>query len=359
MNTMKKSADSGHEDRQPKFTINSTAPIRICDNGGWTDTWFARYGNIFHIGVSPRVSAQIAVFSGDMHREHIRIYAINYGDHYTVKVGKNWDRHPLLEASIEYMGIPEEFDYEISIFSEVPGGASTGTSAAVSVALIGALNQLRNEKMGLAEIARAAHQVETELLAQQSGIQDQICSTYGGINYIEITDYPHAQTEQLIVANEIWWELESRLALIFLGKTHSSTQIHEMVINHLENAGPDCRQLQDLRKTAPVARDAVLSGDFKALGESMINNTEAQRRLHPDLVNHQSDQIIEIAQEHGAFGWKVNGAGGNGGSLTILCDEHMDKKQSLIRAIEQDITTAKHIPIQLSRDGLRVWINKN
>ncbi len=29
--------------------INSVAPIRICDNGGWTDTWFAGQGRIFNI----------------------------------------------------------------------------------------------------------------------------------------------------------------------------------------------------------------------------------------------------------------------------------------------------------------------
>jgi D-glycero-alpha-D-manno-heptose-7-phosphate kinase len=50
----------------------------------------------------------------------------------------------------------------------------------------------------------------------------------------------------------------------------------------------------------------------------MIENTEAQERLHPDLVSREARQIIEIAKHHKALGWKVNGAGGEGGSLTIL-----------------------------------------
>ena len=29
---------------QPKRVINSCAPIRICDVGGWTDAWFAECG---------------------------------------------------------------------------------------------------------------------------------------------------------------------------------------------------------------------------------------------------------------------------------------------------------------------------
>ena len=48
--------------RHPLFIINSVAPIRICDNGGWTDTWFAGHGKIFNIGVYPYAEVQIAVF---------------------------------------------------------------------------------------------------------------------------------------------------------------------------------------------------------------------------------------------------------------------------------------------------------
>ena len=28
------------------FLIHSVAPIRICDNGGWTDTWFSDKGRL-------------------------------------------------------------------------------------------------------------------------------------------------------------------------------------------------------------------------------------------------------------------------------------------------------------------------
>jgi len=32
---------------KPLSIINSVAPIRICDNGGWKDTWLAGHGQIF------------------------------------------------------------------------------------------------------------------------------------------------------------------------------------------------------------------------------------------------------------------------------------------------------------------------
>ena len=40
--------------------ITALAPVRICDCGGWTDTWFAGHGQVFSIAVSPYVEVQIA-----------------------------------------------------------------------------------------------------------------------------------------------------------------------------------------------------------------------------------------------------------------------------------------------------------
>jgi D-glycero-alpha-D-manno-heptose-7-phosphate kinase len=87
----------------------------------------------------------------------------------------------------------------------------------------------------------------------------------------------------------------------------------------------------------------------------MVDNNEAQRRLHPALISADADRIIEIASEYGAIGWKVNGAGGDGGSLTLLCGNRSDAQRAMIREIEAENPLYKNIPIYLSRYGLRVW----
>jgi D-glycero-alpha-D-manno-heptose-7-phosphate kinase len=340
---------------KPLFIINSIAPIRICDNGGWTDTWFAGHGQILNIGVYPYAEVQIAVYPCEERESRIVIYAENYGERYAVVPEKHWDKHPLLEAAIEYMSLPKDLSFEVTIYSEAPGGASTGTSAAVTVALIGGLDMLTPGRMTPHEVASAAHRIETDLLGLQSGIQDQLCSAYGGINYIEMFQYPHASVSPIQIPNATWWELERRLALIYLGKSHHSSSVHEMVIRSLENAGPDCQQLNDLRNTAARSRDALYADDFSALGAAMIENTQAQSRLHPALISAEAARVIEIAKAHGALGWKVNGAGGDGGSLTILCDSIAQAKRAMLNAIEQEDTLFTNIPIYLSRYGLRVW----
>lgn len=332
--------------------INATAPIRICDNGGWTDTWFAEYGSVFNIAVRPPVEVQVEVIPRAHAADQIVVNAENYGHRYP------WTargRHPLLEATIERMPIPEDSAIDVTIFSRVPAGASTGTSAALLVALIGALDHLTPGRLSPMQVAATAHSVETDALKQQSGIQDQLSSAHGGINYIEMTRYPHAIVTRLEVVDSVWWELERRLALVFLGNSHNSSQVHEMVIRHLADAGPDCPPLRALRSTAGPSRDAVLAGDFEALGRAMRANTEAQAELHTALISAATARVIDIAREHGALGWKVNGAGGEGGSITLLTGERSAARRTMIREIEQDNPAFAAIPIALSRAGLRVW----
>jgi D-glycero-alpha-D-manno-heptose-7-phosphate kinase len=87
----------------------------------------------------------------------------------------------------------------------------------------------------------------------------------------------------------------------------------------------------------------------------MIENTAAQYALHPALIGTDALELIGLAQEHGALGWKVNGAGGEGASLTLLCGRSASARQALLRAIPQTNPLFQIIPITLSRAGLRVW----
>jgi D-glycero-alpha-D-manno-heptose-7-phosphate kinase len=345
-----------HPDSLPLRVINSVAPIRIVDNGGWTDTWFSGHGKIFNIGVYPYAEVQVEVFRHETGPNRVVIQAENYGDRYSVVPDTmKWTKHPLLEAAIHYMKVPQDVSLQVTIFSEAPAGASTGTSAAVSVALIAALDRLTPGRMTPHEIAQAAHYVEMQMLGLQCGIQDQLCSAYGGINYIEMRQFPWASVSQIQVSNTIWWELERRLVLIFLGHSHDSSELHKKVIKELEAEGANSPRLAALRLTAEKSRDAVYGGDFAALGQAMIENTNAQMRLHPELVSVDAQQVIALAKAHGAIGWKVNGAGGLGGSVSILSGNTSIGKRRMIREIEQSNLLFKNIPIYLSRFGVRTW----
>jgi len=335
--------------------VSASAPVRICDIGGWTDTWFSGHGQVFHIAVEPRVEVQLHAHPIGSLASRVVLDAVNYGDRYAFDLGALPGRHPLLEAAIEEVGLPDDVSVEVSVSCAVPAGCSTGTSAATVVALIGALDALTPGRVTAHEVAAAAHRVETERLGTQSGVQDQLCAAYGGINYIEIDAYPHASVTQLSVPDSTLWELERRLVLLYLGRSHRSSDVHDRVIADSERRGGETRPLEQLRRAAECARDAVSAADFDALGQAMISNTEAQAELHADLVSDDAHAAIAVAAAHDALGWKINGAGGEGGSLTLLCGPDMRRKRQLLRALHDADPRFRVIPTRLSPSGVRIW----
>ncbi len=334
--------------------ISSSAPTRICDNGGWTDTWFAETGKIFHIAIEPRVHVELLAFEQTIDRPPITIHAKNFGDSYcpTGISTKTWGKHPLLEATIAEIGMPKHVALDITIWSDAPYGASTGTSAAACVALAGALDALTPGRLSPHKLARAAWRVETEQLGQQSGIQDQIAAAFGGVNLIHMDAYPHASVEQLDLSEAIQQELEQRLMLIYLGKPHSSSAVHEKVIREMEDIGPMAKPIDALRQTAQASYRCLELGDFVGLGQAMVQNTAGQRMLHPELICPAAGRVIKIGRQFGTLGHKINGAGGDGGSVTLLTDGNQQTKVDLATAILQENKTWQIVPITLAHEGL-------
>ncbi len=350
-----------HVPRPPEGAreVTAVAPIRICDVGGWTDTWFARRGKVFNIAVSPSVEVRVRARSASSDSPRIRLEIVNFGDRYGYEPGGPPGRHPLLEAVIDEVGLPDDAALEIRVASEAPPGCSTGTSAAVAVALVGALEALQPgpRRHDPDEVARAAHRIEVERLGLQSGVQDQVCAAYGGINFVAVDPYPHVTRTSVPVSVPLARDLEDRLLLLYLGRAHRSSEMHERVTAHLLVEGEESPQLGELRDCAVMARDAVVAENLDGpdgLGRAMIRNTDAQRRLHPDLVSAQAQAAIEVATAHGAAGWKINGAGGDGGSLTILGHPDAARRRGMRDDLLATDPSLQVIPIRLDADGLRV-----
>lgn len=204
------------------------------------------------------------------------------------------------------------------MFSPVPPGFATGTSASVCVALLSALDRLTDGGRTPEEIAALAHGIETAKLGRQSGIQDQIAAARGGVNFIRVTHYPAFEVETLALEPELRGDLGRRLRLVGLGGSRDSSFLHEKVIAELETGGSARSRLDEMSRLAEEARDSLLGGDLERYGRIMTENNECQRSLADGIISPESDAVIRLARKHGASGWKVNGAGGPGGSMTLL-----------------------------------------
>ena len=329
-------------------TWTATAPVRIADLGGWTDTWFAGRGEVCSLAVRPGVEVVLSAAAG---AGSVTIDAVDFGDRYVLAEGRG--RHPLLEACIDDVGIPDGFDVVLRVSSAVPPGASMGTSAAVAVALVGALEALRGDPCDPGAVAARAHRIETVRVGRQAGVQDQLAAAHGGANRITMDAYPdRVRVARLPVSAAIRAELETRLLVVLLARPHESSAVHQQVIAGLEGADAATvdHRLEPLRAAARAGATALVAGDLAAYGEALLANTAAQAALHPALISSEAAAAFAAAEAAGATGWKVNGAGGEGGSLTVLAGD----RERVARAIEAAVPGATARPIELDDEGLRV-----
>jgi D-glycero-alpha-D-manno-heptose-7-phosphate kinase len=337
------------------LTIHASAPTRMCDNGGWTDTWFAGFGSVFSIAIEPRVHVDVVARRRHRARPPVTVARDLGGGGAPdgIEVGDRGS-HPLVDAAIAEMALPPDTAVEIAIESAAPPGASIGTSAALCVALIGALDALTPGRLSAAEVARAAWRVETVQLAQQSGVQDQLAAAFGGVNLITIDPYPTATVTALDVAPSVLADLEGRMLLVYLGAPHRSSVVHDEVIAALSQPGRAATRLAPLRETAQRSADAVLAGDLASLGRAMSANTEAQRRLHGRLVSPLADRVIAVAMGRGALGYKVNGAGGDGGTVTLLTNGDPAALADTVDAVASIGDGCTVLPWRFAAKGLEV-----
>lgn len=294
------------------------APVRVLDAGGWTDTWFAGAGSVCHVAVGPGSTVLARLVDSTEPTTVVDLDVPDFGDRYTFTVDRPPGRHPLLEAAVRRWA-PAATGLEVTVGSSVPPGSGLGTSASVVVALIAALQSLGGPMAEPAAVAAAAHAVETVDLGLQSGVQDQAAAAHGGCNLLTIDRYPAVAVRRLDLAPATWEALDRRLVTVYLGAPHASSAVHEAVIAHLgSSAAARERLLEPLRDAARRAAAALTAGDLDAYGDAMRDNSRAQAALHPALVSPPAHDVIERARSCGAAGWKVNGAGGDGGTVTVV-----------------------------------------
>ena len=326
--------------------VEAAAPVRIADCGGWTDTWFAGTGLVCSVAVVP--GAWVRIGGG-------RTTEIVVESHNASR-----SEHPLLWAAVD--ACRPYVPARIEVGAGVPPGCAMGTSAAVVVAMLAAL-EVWNSGFDPAggsgaavlttdrgALAAAAHAVETGL-GWQSGVQDQQAAAWGGISLIAMESFPLAARRIVVVPDHIRSLLDQLLVTVYLGRPHRSSAVHDTVIASLDTATPSAK-LIPLRSAARDAASALEAGDLVAYGRALTDNTEAQRDLHPDLVSDDANVVIERARAHGALGWKVNGAGGSGGTVTVLLP---DDPSAFMRLL--DDTPFSVLDLRLADDGVRVRVD--
>lgn len=324
-----------------------SVPTRICDLGGWTDTWFATHGAVCHLAVWPGVDAALSPGSGPAGVDvHVGAFGrVWHWQHGTEPLGYP---DPLVAATLDEAAPPADRPLVLRVESDVPPGASMGTSAATCLAVLTVFDELHGVSRPIADQAARAHRVETVRLGWQSGVQDQWSAAPGAAHLVELDVYPHATCRTVQLADGVAELLDATLLVIWLGRGHSSSAVHDQVAAALQDAGPLDPRLVALRAQAREGADALEHGDLAAYGRCLTRNTELQRLLHPQLISQEAQRVIDVASRAGALGWKVNGAGGDGGTVTVLCADPAQRAR-LAATLPTSLAGARILPVMLVR----------
>ncbi len=308
------------------FVVRASAPVRTADVGGWTDTWFASTGLVCNVAIEHR--ARVTVRVDPTGGREVRLHLAITGEDYTFGADEPALRHPIIEGAIA--ALAPGGSVEVDIDDSIEPGSGLGTSATVMVAMVAALVCARGEAIDPASIASAAHRYETAT-GKQSGVQDHWAAAFGGVSLLHV-DYPQVRRTAVAVASAVEHELGRALHTVWFGQPHASSALHDEVIARLELEGAPVA-LDRMRAAAAGAARALADGDLTRYGTALVENHEAIRLLHGDLLSNDADELSTMAAAFGARGWKVNGAGGSGGSMVVLGPADRAADEALREAI--------------------------
>jgi galactokinase len=231
---------------------------------------------------------------------------------------------------------------DMRISSNVPLGAGLSSSASLLVALFRAISRLVSPPLADQDIARLAHDAETQFVGAPVGIMDQMVCALGRPGSAFFLDVADRQYEQVPLPEAVEW------LVIHSGVHHShATGSYQDRRRECERASallgvPWLRDLQEndqpelaskiealppplpRRVRHVISENArvlaikrhLVKGDFRALGAELSASHESLR-LDFEVSVPETDLLVELAQaDPEVYGARLTG-GGFGGSVVI------------------------------------------
>lgn len=231
------------------------------------------------------------------------------------------------------------------IRSMIPVGSGLGSSAAVTVATLGALQSLQ-DRFEPIEIARLAFRVEHEVQGRASPIDTSTATAGGGVL---VRKEPEDGLLWTIRRDTRSWSLH-RCALpavtFVVGDTGIAASTGPLVAGVKDLVDRDARARSAVEEIGRIAIEglaALQAMDLAEAGRLMNRNHELLNALG---VGHPALEKLVAAARPLSYGAKLTGAGG-GGSMIALTD----RPDAVARTIES--AGGRAFPVSTNPEGVR------
>ena len=255
-------------------------------------------------------------------------------------------QHELIREALRVTGISK--GVEVTTMGDIPSaGSGLGSSSTVTVGSLHALYTLLGEIVPAERLAREACEIELGTLGKPIGIQDQYIVAYGGLRFMEFLRDGRVVTQRIELDEHQLRRLNESLVLFFTGVERSADKI---LIEQKSNINHRLEVLRKIKKLAYDASQELHVGNVNAIGELLDEGWHLKKQMASQISNPEIDAMYEAAQNAGAVGGKITGAGG-GGFLLLYCP--IEKQDSVRKALSR----LKELPFQLEHDGSKVIFN--
>lgn len=229
--------------------------------------------------------------------------------------GIDYDKYPYVSTVIEKMSeITDIKGVNLHIESNIPVGSGLGSSAAVTIATIQALNMLFGYGLQLEDIASLGHSIERKIQGAASAT-DTYVSTMGGVIMV-----PMKKKLDLIDCG------------IVIGNTGRFSSTRQLVSNValLKKHYPEIIDpiLSTIGKISITGEELVIKKEYESIGNLMNINQGLLDAI--GVSSSELANLIYAARNSGAYSAKITGAGGGGCMVALTRPSDVEKIASAI-----------------------------
>ncbi len=232
-----------------------------------------------------------------------------------------------LQAALRVARAFYKDDLEFALHAEMhlPSGAGMGSSAALGVAVLRALDAARHIERPDAEIYERSLDWERVFHGNPSGV-DNAMATYGGMAM-----FRRGQPLTRVVPRH-----PVKLVVAYSGVSSSTKLMVDSVGRQYANEPERIGKLFDaIESIVSNGKLALETGDLRGLGQLMTLNHKLLSSLM--LSTDALEEMIAAATGAGAFGAKVTGAGGGGCMVALVDDGTKDAVVGALRALGRTV----------------------
>ena len=298
--------------------IISKSPFRISFFGGSTDyeEWFTINGGAF-------ISLAFQKYSYSVVKKIPKNSTKKYNIQWRIKEATNNlnnIKQPIVRESLRFYKFFENLEF--IYFADLPARSGIGSSSAYCCAVGNCIMNLKNISFDKYKLAENSYIIENNFLRENVGIQDQIASSFGNLNYVKIKKDGTFKINPIILKDHERFEFLGRLLLVYTEEQRNSSQMAQLILKNLEKKKEILIKIQ---KIVDEAYSNLINQDIDTFGKLLEHTWQMKKKLSNKMITKKTKDLFEILNKKEILGYKIMGAGGGGFVLAYFREGKRDK----------------------------------